>query len=154
MKTEKIENNLKSAVEKSTPDVFDKVLSTCKVTDKGAIMDISNQNFNQNERKKKLIGGIIAVAALLALIVGSVGLLYQSYYGVEAVIGIDVNPSIEMEINKDRKVLSVASLNEDGAAIIGDMDLKGSDLSVAVNALIGSMVRNGYITELANSRCV
>ena len=31
------------------------------------------------------------------------------------------------------------------------MDFKGSDLDVAVNALIGSMLRNGYITELSNS---
>ena len=31
------------------------------------------------------------------------------------------------------------------------MDLAGSDINVAINALIGSMVKNGYIDELANS---
>lgn len=31
------------------------------------------------------------------------------------------------------------------------MELKGTDLKVAVNALIGSMVKNGYIDQLANS---
>jgi len=31
------------------------------------------------------------------------------------------------------------------------MDFKGSDVDVAVNALIGSMLRNGYINDMANS---
>ena len=31
------------------------------------------------------------------------------------------------------------------------MDLKGVDLDVAVNAIIGSMLKNGYIDELRNS---
>lgn len=34
---------------------------------------------------------------------------------------------------------------------IGDMELKGIDLDVAVNALIGSMIRHGYLSEINNS---
>ena len=45
----------------------------------------------------------------------------------------------------------VTPKNEDGVKVIGDMKLKGSDLRVAVNAIIGSMLREGYISELANS---
>ena len=32
-----------------------------------------------------------------------------------------------------------------------DMDFSGSSLDVAVNAIIGSMLQNGYLNELANS---
>ena len=36
-------------------------------------------------------------------------------------------------------------LNEDGRTIVGDMDFSGSSLDVAVNAIIGSMLQNGYL---------
>ena len=31
------------------------------------------------------------------------------------------------------------------------MDLKNTDLTVAVNAIVGSLLRHGYVDELANS---
>ena len=54
-------------------------------------------------------------------------------------------------MNKKEQVVLVTPKNEDGVKVIGDMKLKGSDLRVAVNAIIGSMLREGYISELANS---
>ena len=62
-----------------------------------------------------------------------------------------VNPSIEVKVSEKEKVLDLVALNEDGKKVLGDMDFKGSQLEVAVNVLIGSMLRNGYLTELSNS---
>ena len=66
-------------------------------------------------------------------------------------IGIDVNPSIELSVNRNEKVLQANPLNEDAETILDDMNLKNVDLDIAVNALIGSMVRNGYLDELDNA---
>ena len=56
---------------------------------------------------------------------------------------------------KNLQITETAVLREsqinDAKIILEGMDLKGSDINVAVNALIGSMVKNGYIDELANS---
>ena len=68
-----------------------------------------------------------------------------------AVIGIDVNPSLELSINSKNKVIGVNTNNEDGKKVLGDMNLKGSNVDVAVNAIFGSMVKNGYINENDNS---
>ena len=57
----------------------------------------------------------------------------------------------ELEVNKEEKVLKAQALNDEGTKILEDMDLKKTDLDVAVNAIIGSMVKNGYISEIANS---
>ena len=70
---------------------------------------------------------------------------------VDATVSLDVNPSVELQVNQKERVLTVKALNEDGRIIVGDMDLSGSSLDVAVNALIGSMLQNGYLNELANS---
>lgn len=52
---------------------------------------------------------------------------------------------------KYEKVLETIALNDDAKVVLGDMDFKGSSLDVTMNALIGSMLRNGYLDELANS---
>ena len=76
---------------------------------------------------------------------------YRQNYAVDATVSLDVNPSVEIQVNRKDQVLEVTPLNEDGKRVIGDMDFSGSDLDVTVNALIGSMLQNGYLSELANS---
>ena len=91
-------------------------------------------------------------AVLVLAVAGVVGMqTYQAVYGVASTVSLDVNPSIEIQVNQKDRVLDVKPLNEDGAKVVGDMDFQGSDLDVTVNTLIGSMLRNGYLTELANS---
>lgn len=68
-------------------------------------------------------------------------------FRTEATIYLDVNPSIEMEINRNEKVLSARANNEDGKVVLGDMNLKNTDLEVAVHAILGSMVKQGYLSE-------
>ena len=64
---------------------------------------------------------------------------------------IDVNPSIELSINRRERVLEARALNTEAANIIQDMDLEGVDLNVAVNAVVGSMVTHGYLDDLENA---
>lgn len=40
--------------------------------------------------------------------------------------------------------------NQDGKVVLEDMDLKNTDLDVAVNAILGSMVKHGYLNEAQN----
>ena len=95
---------------------------------------------------KKIISlGLLLVAALA--LTGCTG----AKSVVASTIAIDVNPSLVLELDEDDKVINVIMNNEDAIIIVGDMDLIGVDYNVAVNALIGSMVSNGYLNELANS---
>ena len=105
------------------------------------------------KKKKTWLRPLIAAAACLCLLLGG-GFGLKSYrvnHMVDATVSLDVNPSVELQVNQKERVLNVKALNEDGRIIVGDMDLSGSSLDVAVNALIGSMLQNGYLNELANS---
>ena len=66
-----------------------------------------------------------------------------------------MNPSIELKVNRSEKVLVCTPLNEDAKAILADMsngaDLKGAKLDVAVNAIVGSLVRNGYLDSISSA---
>ena len=60
----------------------------------------------------------VAAAAVLLLAVGG-GAAYAMPYGV---VSLDVNPSIEYTINRFDYVLSVEGVNEDGRALLAEMD--------------------------------
>ena len=100
--------------------------------------------------KKNLIISLSACLAVCVCLFIGLG-YFNNNVKVASIIGIDVNPSVELKVNKNEKVLDVIANNDDAKVILEGMDLKGSGINVAVNALIGSMVKNGYIDELANS---
>lgn len=145
MKNIDIDAKIKQAFEHATPNVLESVLSDCR-EQKGTVIVMKEKKNNWTKR-------LVAVAAALALVIGlgaGVG-LYRTNRAVAATVSLDVNPSVELAVNRKDRVLGVSANNEDGKKILGDMNLAGSDLEVAVNALVGSMLRNGYLNELANS---
>ncbi len=149
MTNRETEAKLKRAFENATPDVLDAVLSQCEQQKGNGI----NMTVINTKKPRSLWVRAASLAAALVLVLG-LGLGVYGYIGVNtvsSVVSLDVNPSLELRLNKNETVLSVEALNTDGEIILGDMDLEGNDLDVAVNALIGSMLRNGYLSELANS---
>ena len=141
-------------------------MSKIKKKIKGAFNSIVLPDFDMNnlekrkgmvlvkeERKKSKKGLWTTLSACVAVCVCLfIGLGYfNNNMKVASTIGIDVNPSITVTVNKKEKVLDVTANNDDAKIILEGMDIAGSDINVAINALIGSMVKNGYIDELANS---
>lgn len=146
MKKKDVDKAVRQAFTHAVPDVLGGVLSEC-CEQKGTVIVMTE--------KKKVHWGLklAAVAALLALIIG-IGFgagAYKVNHTVVSTVSLDVNPSIELRVNRHERVLEARALNEDAGAVLDGMDLEGSDLNVAVNAVIGAMVRNGYISEAANS---
>ena len=70
---------------------------------------------------------------------------------VASVVSLDVNPSVTLNVNSKEKVLSAVPVNEDGGDILAGMDLTGVQLDVAMNAIVGALLTQGYVDELANS---
>ena len=97
----------------------------------------------------------LVAACLAVMLLGGGGLFYQQANAVASVVSLDVNPSIELKVNRSEKVLVCTPLNEDAKAILADMgngaDLKGAKLDVAVNAIVGSLVRNGYLNSISSA---
>ena len=106
-------------------------------------------NMEKKRKSKFFVTGGFGLA--FAVILFFVGLIYFKNDNSVAVIGIDVNPSLELSIKSKNQVIGVNTNNEDGKKVLGDMNLKGSNVDVAVNAIFGSMVKNGYINENDNS---
>ena len=91
-----------------------------------------------------------AAAAMLLVVILAFQLRRPVPVTPEATIYLDVNPSLTIGVDKDEKVMSVTADNADGELILEGMNLLDVDVDVAINALIGSMVKNGYLTEAKN----
>lgn len=147
MTNERMEQRLASAVEKTAPDDVNGVLSRCEMR-KGTVINMPN---TKTATKK----WIMAAAACLAVILVGAAVLLQQANAVATVVSLDVNPSIELKVNSSEKVLACTPLNDDAKAILAEMgegaDLKGAKLEVAVNAIVGSLVRNGYLDSISSA---
>ncbi len=148
MTNEQMERRLASAVEKTAPDDVSGVLSRCEER-KGTEKPMTVQ------KTTKRRWTTLVAAGLALMLLGGGGLFYQQANAVASVVSLDVNPSIELRVNRDEKVLSCTPLNEDAQEILEDMgggaDLKGAKLDVAVNAIVGSLVRKGYLSEISSA---
>lgn len=143
MKREEIEKKLDTAVSGMIPeDMFKRISENIVSVDAERMEKGMKKKFNVFS--KGFVG--VAAAACVLFAVGVVGVpYYGNNYVPDSHVDIDVNPGVEIVTNKKNKVLEVQSTNQDGADVIDGMNLKNTELKVAVNALIGSMVQKGYI---------
>ncbi|MDR1538929.1 MAG: PepSY domain-containing protein [Clostridiales bacterium] len=150
-----VEKRLNRAIKKITPDVLEKILDSYE-KEKGAA-EMTSIGYAAELPKARISANLgkwaaIATSLILAAFGSYFGYgYYLVNYTVDSVIEIDVNPSIEIKVNQSEKVLSAGANNKEGEDVLEGMDLKGVDLDVAVNALVGSMLRHGYVDEIKNS---
>lgn len=138
---------IRQAYVNAAPDICDAILIDCSQK-KGQVIVME-----ETKKNKKPLKYLMAAAVCLVFVMGGgFGLkAYRVNYRVDSTVSLEVNPSLQILVNEKEKVLDVKALNGDGEIVIGDMDLSRSDVNVAVNALVGSMLRNGYLNDLANS---
>ena len=161
MNDRELERKLADAVTRAAPDDLEAILSRCGAQN-GSVMEmnqlISNESMKITQAKpRKAVRPWLAAAcaALVLLGAGGGGLLYHQSHAVASVVSLDVNPSIELKVNRNEKVISCTALNTEAAAVLFDMnggaDLKGTKLDVAVNAIVGALVREGYLDSISSA---
>ena len=150
MTDHELERRLRTALDHAAPNDLEGVLSRCE-TGKGTVIDMTNAV--ETKKKKRRWAPLAAAACLALVLVGGGGgyYYYSANNAVASLVSLNVNPSIQLEVNKNEKVLSATPMNDDGAEILDGMDLKGTQADVAMYAIIGSLLQHGYVDELANS---
>ena len=146
IREQELEQRLRTALDHAAPDALDRILASCEAQ-KGIVIPME-----QARKPRRRRWASLAVAAALAVVCCVFGL--TSWHGANAVasvVSLDVNPSIQLQVSKNENVLSAEALNEDARVILDGMDLKGTQLKVAVNAIVGSLLQNGYLDRLSSA---
>ena len=86
-----------------------------------------------------------AVAACFMVVVAGIG--YFSYFQTVSAISIDVNPSIELGINRIDRVVSVEGYNEDGIRLAKQLDVRFMEYTEAVETILEDEVIAEYLNK-------
>ena len=152
MKHDSTEQRIIAAFQAVTPDLKSALLSEVNEMKKG---EIPTHPDRMPEKKKTPWASLGALAAALLLVLGlgyGAKLLLGRNPDPTACVMIDVNPSVALLLDQSDRVVSAEAKNDDGAQILAEMDdLTGADVKLAVNAVVGAMLRQGYLSDLANS---
>ncbi|MBZ4671633.1 MAG: hypothetical protein PWQ76_606 [Clostridiales bacterium] len=121
------------------------------MTEDGRIIRLKNKNYAIGEViemkkisfSKKTIFAAAGIAAVLAF--GCTGI--WAYNTPHTYVSLDVNPSIEYELNVFDRVIDYTAVNDDGEAILENLDLNNMDINDAIDQTIQEIASQGYLTD-------
>ena len=100
MTDQELEARLARTVDRAAPKDLEGILSRCGEQN-GKVVPMTKTKTAPKGLRRALIAACLA----LALAGGGAGVFYQNANAVASVVSIDVNPSIELRVNRDEKVI-------------------------------------------------
>lgn len=92
--------------------------------------------------KKKII---VSIIICLITILGIIGYIFWNNRMVST-ITLDINPSIEISLDRNNKIKSVIALNESANLVISD-DYKGLSIGALFYVLIDKLIDNNFVED-------
>jgi len=151
MKNNEIKNRVTDAFLSSTPDIKNRVLQAIEKEEQESVAVISN-------RRPAIIKRLAFIVSFCLIF--AVGLAVGNFFPIkttvtaETTVYLDVNPSITLSLDKSDTILSATAGNSDAEIVLSGMDFKGVSLKTGLNAIIGSMYINGYLSTDDNSMLI
>lgn len=108
-----------------------------------------SENLSLTKKKKYNFKPLILSLSCIIILVVCIILINQPTMitSYNAIIIMDVNPSIELIVNEKNEVLSVNGLNDEGKMILCDEEIVGKNLDNALNIIIELEINLGYLTN-------
>jgi hypothetical protein len=72
---------------------------------------------------------------------------YNLYYTPSAYVDMDVNPSLELVLNRFDRVIDTRAYNNDGEAVLKRANIKHKKFDDAIDFLLDTMIAQGYAQE-------
>ena len=74
--------------------------------------DLYEEKISNNKNKNKIIVSILSIAAVLAIVV--LPMMQNNKINSYALVSLDINPSINFELDDDMNIVSIRGINKDG----------------------------------------
>lgn len=100
--------------------------------------------------KRRSIRPLYTAAACLALVFTLGAGSFHYYYAQTSLVSIDVNPSIELGINRFNRVVETRALNPEGEQILAEQSLKNLPWQEAVDTIMGAEEMEGYFRSASD----
>lgn len=119
----------------------------------GQQITFTEKDIYKNDARKILFRTLASVAALF--VVAIIGWMVINQMNAKdtfdsdavAMVSVDINPSVEFIVNRDRLIISASALNDDGINILEGIDLKGLSMEDGIDTIIAIAGDQGYIKD-------
>lgn len=88
-----------------------------------------------------------AAAAILLFMIPFFFLTTAEAHPVVAYVSLDINPSIEIGVDKEQRVQELKGLNNDGKAIISGLSYKGKPVDVVAATIMSTVAKGHYLDK-------
>lgn len=139
----KIEERLSRAIE-NAPSVSVEELKRADVQKMKEHDDITMQEKGRGQ-KPVWMRYAAAAAGICLCILLVFSLRFQRR--ASSIVDFDVNPSIEIVLNKENKVLRMEAINHEGEEILEDIDYKNREVDQVVEQMLDEMIAHGYLSK-------
>lgn len=109
--------------------------------------------FNEGDILKKRItlrsNKYVNAACFMIIVLSSYLFLsfYQENIAAYAYVGIDINPSIELVLNRKGRIINARGLDEEGKEVLQEIDVRKMESVDGVKAIITKTIEMNYIEE-------
>ena len=125
-------------------NAFDEIKATEEL--KRNTADFISNEISRRAKKTKSFRYVVAACSFLCVaIMAVVG--YSLVVSPVSAISIDINPSIELELNVFDRVVSASTFNDDGKLIMENIKVDNLEYTEAVEKILADEVFKGYIKE-------
>lgn len=113
---------------------FDSVKAEDLLKEKTRLAVLKQMKNQEKPRKRVNFNLKYAVCALALVIFSITG--YNLYFTTTAIISVDINPSVEINVNRFNKVISVNGYNEDGVALAENLNILFKNYTQAIDEIL------------------
>ncbi|MGD9909651.1 MAG: hypothetical protein AB7U79_03500 [Candidatus Izemoplasmatales bacterium] len=97
---------------------------------------------------KKLPVFRIAMASFGLFIISFLSFIgYKSYYTVTSSFTLDINPSVEVFMNKYDKVIDITPINDDGVLLLSSMNKSSGNVDLVLDDILDTSEDLGFLTS-------
>lgn len=132
-------DELKTALDKVTAD--DALRQSTR-----AFLARQTHDYGAAKARPRAARRMAAAFACLALVVAG-GTGYWAYFSPTCAISIDINPSVELAVNRFDKVISVDGIGEDGDVLAESLDVRFLNYADALDCLLQNPEVEDYLAQ-------
>lgn len=123
--------------------------------DDGSFISVSNRNYQVGQVLKlqdksstsKISNKFIRAAAVAACFLFICFGLTYAYNIPQSYVSLDINPSIELNINMFNRVINATGVNDDGVTVLENLEIKNRSMEGAIQVIMYQLNIDGYIDE-------
>ena len=127
-------------------ETFDKIHAEDELKDKTrAFLLKKTQGYTEYKNSRYLHAIRVAACCLFFIFIGWLG--YWLYFLPTSFISIDVNPSMELGLNRFERVVSVKEYNDDGKKLADSFDLNFMGYTEALEQILADETIKNYLSQ-------